>query len=416
MKKNKESKFQEELRKGFEKKRDESLPEEDRKEIRYKKLESVFTQIGNNKNKYIFYCPDIPFASTIVSTIYEQAFLLQEAGYNTLVLHDEKGFKPNWLTEDYVKKVKVDYLTEKNTSATKIPEYKFNPTDTIIVPESFWSIMQNFAGNKTINKVVLAFGYGGFATDDIGIDFSMLGFHNVICLSEQIKNDYQAIWPHLTYHVCSYTINTEKFSPLEKTERQPTIGLSIKSRSDAAVILNLFRNKYPYFGFFDFRILKKLTLDQYAESLKECSLLVHMDEKDGYPKPVLEAIACDVPVLTIKSRNLSHLSSHSQVIQAYSTDWFEIVDLIAEFCVSYLEAETISNLDKEYINNNHSKEFVTSCLLKTVSILQEDRVKFFSAVKTAIDEGKLDAIVLDSFEIQTLGEFTETEVKQAVKQ
>lgn len=411
-KKKKESPFMESLKKGFEKKREENLPEEDRKEIRYAKLEAIFNLIGNKKNKYIFYCPDIPFGTSLVSTIYEHAYLLRNMGFNSIILHEVKGYKPSWLKKEWVKDVKVEYLQEKRKDGTFTdPSYSFSPTDTIIVPETYWSVMQNFAQDKVLTKVVFAFGYGGLANQEIGADWGMLGFSNVICLSEQLKTDYAKLFPHLTYHVIPYVIDTEEYKPIDVEKRKPIIGLSIKSSADAAAIINLFHHKYPYLGMFEFRILKKLSSTDYKNSLQECALLVNIDEKAGHSAPPLEALACDVPTLTPYSRGLSHLDKNTSIIFVESTDWFIIAESIANYCIGWLENPTATNLDKTILKD-YACEAVKTKLLETYSSLQEEKLKVFSAIKQAVDDGKLDGSIFDGLkmeDIQELGETTNVE-------
>lgn len=407
-KKKKESPFMESLQKSFEKKREASLPEEERKAIRYAKIESIFGLISDKKNKYIFYCPDIPFGTSLVSTIYEHAYLLKTLGFNTVVLHEVKGYKPTWLGKDWVKDVKVEYLQEKRKDGSfTTPSYNFMPTDTIVVPETYWSVMQNFAQDKILTKVVLAFGYGGLSNDEIGADWSMLGFTNVICLSEQIKEDYKKIFPHLTYHVINYVIDTNEFKPIEVENRKPVIGLSVKSRADAAAVINIFHHKYPYLGMFEFRILKKLSSTAYRNSLQECALLLNIDEKAGHSAPPLEALACDVPTLTPYSRGLSHLTNNAAVMFINTTDWFIVAESIANFCIEWLETPTAKDFDKTILNN-YSVDSVKKQLVATYDNFQIEKSKVFSAVKAAIDEGKLDGAIFDDLNIEDLQEIGET--------
>ena len=102
------SEFQKSLDAGFKKQHDEGLSIEQRKENRYEKLDKIFTELGNKENRYIFYTPDIPFPCTTVKVIYEYANYLTSLGYNILILHEVKGFKPNWLkNEELTKEVKI---------------------------------------------------------------------------------------------------------------------------------------------------------------------------------------------------------------------------------------------------------------------------------------------------------------------
>ena len=97
--------FQQQLDQAAKTKADKAITTEERKERRYEKLNAIFEELGNKKNRYLFYCPDIPFANTMVKTIYEYANILKQAGFNAIVMHEVKPFKPDWLKYDWVKDI-----------------------------------------------------------------------------------------------------------------------------------------------------------------------------------------------------------------------------------------------------------------------------------------------------------------------
>jgi hypothetical protein len=391
----KKSAFQTGLSKDIKAYNDRNLPEEKRKSQRYAKLESIFTEIGDRNNRYIFYCPDIPFACSLVKSIYEHAFLLNKLGFNAQIVHEVKGYRPVWLRYDWGKDLKVHYLSEKTNKGdyTK-PEFNFRPTDTIIVPDGFWSVMTGFAEVKTLHKVVMAFGYGGFATAEPGGNWASLGFTDVICMSEGIKEDYEKVWPELAYHVTGYSIDIEALSPLVKTEIEPTIALSCRSREDAQTIINLFYGRYPFLDMFQFKVLKKLDTATYHEQLKDSAVLIFSDTQAGHPAPPLEALAANVPVLCVEGRGMSHLHNQ-QGIMFVPNDNFIIAEALAEYCYNWLEDNIVTIEDKSILDN-YTQTVVSNNLISTFSSLQERKIALFTAIKTAVDEGKLDEAVLDN--------------------
>lgn len=389
--------FSSDLEKSFIQKKEEAMSEEQRKELRYKKLEAIFQQLSDKTNRYLFYCPDIPFACTLVKTIYEQAALLKELGFNTRIIHEVKGYKPSWLTSDLKKDLPIDFLTErkKNGQMTK-PSYPFTPTDTIIIPEGFWTVMTGFVEIKQIHKVVLAVGYGGIATAEPGANWSDLGFTDVICISERLKEDYSKLWPQLQYHVAPYTINQEEFKPLSTEQVYPSIALAARSREDAQAIINIFYNRYQFLDMFQFKVMKKMDTSTYADTLRHCCVQVLVDEKAGHPAPPLEAISAGIPTITVYGRGQDHLSEQEGVIWLDSNDNFQIAEALAHFCLNWLQNKTrfIENKD---ILKKYSKEEVKNSLLNTFNALQGQKIKLFAAIKTAVDQGKLSdsAMALD---------------------
>jgi hypothetical protein len=389
------SEFQKSLDATFKKQQDESLTEEQRKEKRYEKLNNIFEQLGDKKNRYFFYCPDIPFACTTVKVIYEYSYYLTKLGYNVTIMHEVKGYKPNWLgNEDVLKTAKVHYLTERRKDGTVTkPTFNFEPTDTIIIPEGFWSVMMGFAEIKTLHKVVLAFGYGGFITAEPGANWALLGFTDVICISDGLKNDYSKLWPNLNYYTTGYVIDTKEFTAVPTKDIKPILALSCRSREDAQSITNIFYAKYPFLDIFQFKILKRLGTTEYKETLQEAACLIFVDEKAGHPAPPLEAIACQTPVISVFGRGMEHLSEQQGIIWVPTSDPFVLVETLAEFCLNWLDHNVKRNLDTTVLNN-YTEEIVIDKLRKTFEELQQHKVKLFSAIKSAADESKLDAVTL----------------------
>lgn len=388
--------FRKELESSFAVKKDKELSTEERKEARYKKLDKIFESIGNKKNRYLFYCPDIPFANSMVKVIYEYVHLLNSAGYNAQVLHEQTGFKPNWLKYDWIKDIEIGYLSDKKKQGGySTPTWDFKPTDTVIIPDGFWEVMKSLYQITSLHKVVLCFGYSGLSTIDPGISWSLVGITDVICVSEQVRDDYKQLWPEMNYHVVGYEINFDKLEPIEPTEVKPIIGLMARSREDAQQIINIFFTKYPFLDLFQFKIMKKLNTDQYFEILRECAALVFIDEKAGYPAPPIEALAADVTVIAPYGRGMSHILKEKNIIWTSSNDNFLIVEELAGFCLDWLEKIPETNKKNNTLLNKFKQKEVLKNLLTTMDSLQEYKVKFFTAVKKAAEEGKLDDSQLD---------------------
>jgi hypothetical protein len=390
----KKSDFQKALDDGAKQQRDAGLSLEQRKEERYEKLEKIFSQLGDRKNRYLFYAPDIPFPCSTVKVIYEHAYYLNQMGFNAIILHEVKGFRPNWIQKpELLKEAKIIYLSEKKKSGGySKPSFAFSPTDTIIIPEGFWTVMTGFAETKTLHKVVMAFGYGGFATAEPGANWASLGFTDVLCVSEQLKEDYSKLWPNLTYHVVGYDIDRELFSPVDANLIKPEIALSCRSREDAQSLINIFYSKYPFLDMFQFKILKKMDTNEYAESLRTSAAMVFVDEKAGHPAPPLEAIACGVTTIGVFGRGMEHLVDQEGFVWLPSNDPFMIVEAVAEFCVNWLENNVRPIEDKAILDKYHT-DVVKTKLLNVYEELQMNKIKLFTAVKQAVDESKLDTAI-----------------------
>jgi len=373
---------------------DKALPEEVRKLKRFEKLDGIFEEIANKQNRYLFYCPDIPFANSMVKIIYEYAYRLKNLGYNVKVLHEVKGFKPDWLDYTWKKEISVDYLQEKKNNKLTQPNYDFRPTDSIIIPDGFWTVMESIAQMRTVHKIVLALGYGGIVTSKPGLNWGALGFQDVICVSKKVISDYKSLWPYLNYYHIGYELKQENFIPLPTKEVKPIIGLMTRSREDAAQIINTFYAKYPFLDFFEFKILKKMSTNQYIHNLKNCCVLAFVDEQSGHPAPPLEALALDVPVVSVYGRGMEHLASNPNFYWVGSKDMFLLTEKLAEVCYSWMFNPTQKPQQKEILEE-YSADKVISRLFNTFEELQQVKVKTFVAVKEAVEEGKLDSNIFD---------------------
>lgn len=387
---NKKSEFQKGLDQVEKLSYDKSLSEEKRKERRYRKLEEIFELIGDKQNRYYYYCPDIPMACALVKTIYQHVSALNSIGYNAFVMHEVKGFKPTWLKDEKINNVPTIYLSEKSVVGKySTPSFDFKPTDSIIIPDGFWTVMEGFAEVKQVHKIVMAHGYGGIVTTQPGYNWGFLGFTDVICTSEQLKQDYQKLWPNMNYHVAPYYIDTTEFEAIPAKDVFPAIGLSCRSREDAQAIINIFKNRYPFLSMFDFRILKKLDTEGYADVLKHCCLQVVVDEKAGNPPCILEAISTNTPSLAVYGRGYQHFIDQEGVMFIDTNDMFEIAEATAHFCMGWLENPTTAIADKSILQN-YTKEKTIAALNKTFQSLQQSKVQLFTAIKSAVDNGKLD--------------------------
>ena len=384
----KHSIFQQEIESSRKIEADRSLTIEERKNKRYSKIDAIFEEIADKKNRYLFYCPDIPFACSMVKIIYEYVYKLQTAGFTVRILHEVKGFKPDWLDFIWKKDLNVIYMSEKKNNRMTKPEVSFKPTDTLIIPDGFWTVMKNLYDVKTIHKVVLAFGYGGVITAEPGINWGHLGFGDVICMSQKIADDYKILWPKLNYYTIGYEIDLVTVKPIQRTDIKPVIGLMTRDREDASMFINIFYSRYPFLSMFDFKILKKLNTTQYINALKTCAGMVFIDDQSGHPAPPIEAIALDVPTISVYGRGLEHLKDQEGVYMIPVKDLYLLAEETAGFCLDWIKTPTKTIKDKKIVKN-YSPDKVLSGLLTTFNLFQEKQIKTWAAVRKAVDENKL---------------------------
>jgi len=391
-KKRTKSAFAAKLEAAAKRKKELEMTDDERNALALSKLEAVFYEIGNKKNRYLFYCPDIPFALTTVKVIYQFVAQLNKLGYNARILHEIKGYSPTWMDEELATSVEVSYLSKKKKDGRQTtPKFPFVPSDTIIIPDGFWTVMKGFRKMKPLHKCILALGFGGIATvgDQDAADWSELGFTDIICTSERLVERYKSLWPFFNYHCVPFAIDQEEFSPVPVTEQYPAIGISVRNREDAKAIINIFYNRYPFLDMFQFKVLKRLDTSLYADTIKHCACVLWVDPNAGNPAVPLEAIAAEVPVIGVYGPGVEHLERQENIKWVDTMDYFFLAEELANFCYAWLHHPTRQIKDKDVLNT-YTLENSNSCLLKTVKDLQEAKLKVFTGIKKQVEEGKLN--------------------------
>lgn len=297
-------------------------------------VDKLLQEVVDKKNRYLFYCPDVPFPIRTVITIYQISNMLNQMGYDTYILHEQHGFRPNWMLPEYLDAAKIKFLHEKNSNPkTDIPSFRFKQNDSIIIPDGFWQVMENLVELK-INKIVFCMSYDGLAAAEIGINWSHLGFNTVLCVSDSLLEDYRSCWPELNYVKLPFYI--EEYKTLDPLTIKPTIGLFIRSRKQAKALINVFYAKYPFLNLFQFKILRNLTQTQYIQSLQESAVVVIIDQNTGCNVPVIEAIAAGKPVIAVVNRGFNHVPQLPNIIGTEVDDLFEVAEILGEFCNRWL--------------------------------------------------------------------------------
>ena len=380
------------------------LPDSDKKEHRHKMLETIFKQLGDKENRYIFYCPDIPYVNNLVKLVYEIAFELKELGFQTMILHEINGFKCKWLFEQdeykHLREIEVEYIIKKKSSKSKKTrsQYAFKPTDTLIVPDQFQEVMDNLADVKLMQKVILVSSHTGISALAPATDYSVLGVDNIIFVENKLREDYESLFKITPLRV-DYPINTNVFQrDNEPTQIYPAIAVSNIGNNDMLQsIINVFHAKYPNLRTFTFKVLPRDNYEDYIDTLQHAALLLVLDKNMGNNQMIYEALAMGLPVGTFVRRECEGELGEQIFL---GVDAFEIADNIALFCESWLNNSTnvftdsIKGIAKDLGMDKLTYENFSTTLLDAFNHLQQERVKYFAAIKQSIEkeeEAKVEA-------------------------
>jgi hypothetical protein len=373
-------KFSENLDASFKKK---NIPLEIRKENDLNLIKDFLGEINNKENRYIFYCPDLTFPLQSLRTIYQTVSKLKELGFKSYVLHENKGFKADWLREEY----NVDILYVNTDTKKKSYSFPFKPNDTFIVPDGFIGIMESVYNNVAITKIVYLMSYEGIAVIKQH-DWSSLGFNKVISVSQELIDDYRAIYPQLDYYYLPFYVNTQNIKSREDVENlKPIITLFSRNKKEASQLINIFYNKYGFLNVFDFRVIRTLDSDAYYKAISESCLMVVIDGESGCMVPPLEASYFGLPVIMYENRSVRHLDFYTDKITKVPKDIFFIAEEIAGFCLAYLEKSNIGSYipieNKEYSIKNFNKK-----ILLFEDLQQQLELRFNNVLKAKENENK----------------------------
>ncbi|MEO6304892.1 MAG: hypothetical protein ABIP51_17155 [Bacteroidia bacterium] len=369
----------------------ENSSDEFKKQYKLKTLESVLEDLDNNKNRYIFYCPDIAIVNNLSKLIYETAYEAHKAGYSVLVLHEIDGFKCKWLYENsfykHLRDVPVDYIIKKKGAKTKrtSSQYAFKPSDTLIIPDQFQEMLDNLIDVKILQKVVFVSSFTGLATLQHGMDYKALGVSKLMFTEKTLAKGYSSLFSIDPLFINNYPVN-KMFTLREEKSVLPLISVSnIGNNEFVQQVINVFYNKYPNLRIFNFRVLDRNNVELYLENLKRAALVLVLDKNLNSSQMIYEAFACGCPVGSFKRAELDDEVAE----EIYFGDTaFEIADNLALFGQAWLNNRTdlvsksvldIKNL-KEYTYDNFKVQVIDS-----IEAMKEDRVSFFTKVKNSFN-------------------------------
>lgn len=367
----------------------ENSSDEFKKEYKNKALETIISEIANDKNRYIFYCPDIVLVNTLVKLIYETAYEFHKSGSEVVILHEMNGFKCNWLFKDenykHLKELKLDYIIQKKGAKTKrtTNNYSFKVSDTLIVPDQFIEMFENLTEVKLMQKVLLITSHVGISSIQPGTSLKGLGIDKIIFTEEKLREDYELLFNDIEYlSLINYPINSKAFSNRIEKEITPFITVSQIGNNDfVQQVINIFYNKYPNLKFFNFRLLDRNSLELYIENLQKAAGFLVLDKNLNSLQMIHEALSMGCPVFTTKRREVEDSLSANITL---GVDAFDIADNLAKYCQYWLTEKT-SSVDEEtkslVDNSFRTYENFNKEIIEIMSNLKQNRVEFFAKIK-----------------------------------
>jgi len=261
-------------------------------------VKNVLENLENkNFNLYFFTLDTKGNPTAGIANIYEHVKVLNELGYNAVILHEKNDYK---IKGDEQGNGVVDWLGDEyaNIPHISIESQTLNvsPADFIIIPEIFSNIMDQVK-DFPCKKVVFSQSYDYLLELlPIGKRWNTdYGFNDVITTSTKQAIYLSNLFPSLNTHVVPVSIPSY-FKDSDKP-KMPIVTIHTRNQGDAAKIAKSFYLQYPIYKWITFKELRGLSRQNFANELGKACLAVWIDDAAGFGTFPLEAIESNTPVI-----------------------------------------------------------------------------------------------------------------------
>ena len=227
----------------------------------------------------IFYlCPDVEFPSGGIKRLYTHVEVLSKNGFDAYIMHTNKGFKPAW----FLAQAPVVYSSDSPA---------VGPDDILVIPEGFPAVLKQFASSP-IKKVVIALSLAYiFETMPLGENWKHYGVNWVMTNNKTTKEFIQWSMSIENVHIIESSIDHELFyyKPGKKT---PQIVYIKRKDTLSPIVEKILTSRNIPSGDLNFIPIENLNIQDYARLLRDSTIYLTTSISEGFPRPILEAMAC----------------------------------------------------------------------------------------------------------------------------
>ena len=227
----------------------------------------------------IFYlCPDCSFPSGGIKRLYTHVEILRQEDYDAYIMHSAKDFKPGWFESD----VPVVYDADS-------PE--FGSSDVIVIPEGFPAIMKKLHP-YSVKKVAISLSFAYiFDSMPSGENWKDYGINWAMANNKSMADFIQWSMGIGNVHVINSSIDHDLFKYNSDVKQNQVAYLKRKDML-SPTIEKIMKSKDKSLGEMNFAAIEHLDITQYAQVLKESKIYLTTSTSEGFPRPILEAMAC----------------------------------------------------------------------------------------------------------------------------
>ncbi|KFC18713.1 glycosyltransferase [Chryseobacterium sp. FH1] len=268
----------------------------------------------NNKYKKIYVvCPDNRKPSGGVKQLYRMVDILNDNGYNAVILHNKKQYKANWFKNNtkvefsnYFFKTLKNLLNNKNPnffSKIKLLCYqktsiKLDPQSVIILPEIYGPAVNNI--ETDIDKIIFNQNcYYTFRNNPTDHNYNnpYEGEKTVatIVASEDAFDYINYVFPKVAVYKIRLGIDSSIFHFSENKKKQIAY-MPRKLGEDVEQVINILKIRNNINGW-TFVEIDNLEETQVAQILKESFIFLSFNHREGFGLPPVEAMASGCVVI-----------------------------------------------------------------------------------------------------------------------
>ena len=309
------------------------------------KLEQSIQNMKDKKSRIYLLVQDTKGnAKASVTYIYDLGMALLNNGYNPIILHETPDYTGvgEWLGEEYMTSLPHKTIEGQNLEIA--------PEDLIVIPELYGFVMSQIS-KLPCGKIVLSQAHDHILeTLQPGQTWSQLGFYKCITTSETQKEYIENIMRGISIDVLKPFIS-DKFKP-NTLPAKPIIAIHAREQREAVNMIKSFYIKFPQYRWITFRDMRGLTIDEFANAMKDCFLSVWIDETSSYGTFPLESMKCKIPVVGLVPNLLPEWMNEDNGV--WINNKIQMVDYVADFLQNWLEDSINENLEESIIKTTEN--------------------------------------------------------------
>ncbi len=331
--------------------------------------------MSKNYKKIYIVCPDNKKPSGGVKQLYRFADVLNQNGYNAVILHNKKSYKVKWFINttkvefsNYFFKILNNTLRGKKPNAfSKIKLLAYKKTSpqiekdaVIIVPEIYTFAINSI--EPEVDKIIFNQNcYYTFRGNPINTDKVINPYESkktvaTIVASEDAENYINYTFPDIRTYRMRLGINAEIFN-FSKNKKPQIAFMPRKLRDDVEQVINILKIRNNIKGW-SFVEIDNMSESEVARILKESTVFLSFNHREGFGLPPVEAMACGCVVVGYEggAGKEYFLDDFS-----FSVEEGNIIDFVkkTEYIINHFSDRELSEMGKkasDFVLHNYSIE------------------------------------------------------------